>query len=93
MTFSPALALYRAATAVLGPFAGFWLGARVRAGKEDASRLHERSGHYMQKRPAGSLVWLHAASVGESGVALQLAEAMGARDASLSFLLSMIAHC
>jgi 3-deoxy-D-manno-octulosonic-acid transferase len=88
VSFSPALALYRAATAALGPFAGLWLGARARAGKEDASRLHERHGHYLQKRPAGNLVWLHAASVGESGVALQLAEAMGARDASLSFLLS-----
>lgn len=88
MTFSPALALYRAAAAALGPFAGLWLDARVRAGKEDASRLGERHGRYAQARPEGALVWLHAASVGESGVALHLAEAMRARDASLSFLLS-----
>jgi 3-deoxy-D-manno-octulosonic-acid transferase len=88
VSFSPALAAYRAATAALGPFAGLWLGARARRGKEDAARLGERFGRYAQPRPAGSLVWLHAASVGESGVAMALVEALGARDASLSFLVS-----
>jgi 3-deoxy-D-manno-octulosonic-acid transferase len=34
------------------------------------------------------LVWLHAASVGESGVALALIEALQARDPGLSFLIS-----
>jgi 3-deoxy-D-manno-octulosonic-acid transferase len=33
-------------------------------------------------------VWLHGASVGESGVALQLAEALAAREHGLSFVLS-----
>ncbi len=88
MSFSPALALYRAATSALGPFAGLWLDARARGGKEDAARLVERYGHYAQVRPLGRLAWLHAASVGESGVALQLAEAMAARDGALSFLLT-----
>lgn len=88
MSFSPALALYRAATTTLGAFASVWLGARVRAGKEDGARLGERFGRYTQARPAGRLVWLHAASVGESTVALALIEAMAARDAGLSFLIS-----
>jgi 3-deoxy-D-manno-octulosonic-acid transferase len=88
VSFSPALALYRGATASLGAFANVWLGARVRAGKEDGARLAERFGRYAQTRPIGRLVWLHAASVGESGVALALIEAMAARDPGLSFLIS-----
>ncbi len=88
MSFSPLLAFYGAATSVLGPFAGLWLNARARNGKEDASRLGERYGRYPRARPVGTLIWLHAASVGESGVALGLIEALAARDRSLSFLIS-----
>ncbi|HVY83699.1 MAG TPA: 3-deoxy-D-manno-octulosonic acid transferase, partial [Caulobacterales bacterium] len=88
VSFSPVLAGYRGAVAALGPFAGLWLDSRVRAGKEDAARLGERFGHYAQTRPDGALIWLHGASVGESGVALQLVDALAARDPSLSFVLS-----
>ncbi|HVZ99380.1 MAG TPA: 3-deoxy-D-manno-octulosonic acid transferase [Caulobacterales bacterium] len=88
MSFSPVLACYRGAVAALGPFAGLWLEQRARAGKEDASRLGERFGHYSQARPSGPLVWLHGASVGESGVALQLIAALSAREPRFNFLLS-----
>jgi 3-deoxy-D-manno-octulosonic-acid transferase len=44
----------------------------ARAGKEDAARLKERFGAASLARPPGRLVWLHAASVGELGVALTL---------------------
>ncbi|WP_395645549.1 3-deoxy-D-manno-octulosonic acid transferase [Terricaulis sp.] len=88
MSFSPVLALYRGATATLGLFAGAYLDSRARRGKEDPARLGERFGRYARARPAGPLVWLHGASVGESGVALQLIEALAARDASLCFLLT-----
>lgn len=80
--------MYRGATAIAGLFAGAYLSARADNGKEDPARLGERFGRYAQTRPAGTLIWLHAASVGESGVALSLVEALAARDASLSFLLS-----
>ncbi|MES1202917.1 MAG: 3-deoxy-D-manno-octulosonic acid transferase [Pseudomonadota bacterium] len=88
MSFSPILAGYRGAVAALGPFAGLWLNQRARAGKEDASRLGERFGRYTRTRPTGTLVWLHGASVGESGVAMQLIEALAARAPEFSFLLS-----
>ncbi len=89
MSFSPALALYRTATSMLGPFAGAWLNARAKKGKEDPSRVAERFGRYVSaKRPPGVLVWMHAASVGESGVALHLAETLGASNPELSFLLT-----
>jgi 3-deoxy-D-manno-octulosonic-acid transferase len=82
------LLIYRAATTLLGPLAGLWLDARARRGKEDPARVGERFGRYSRERPAGPLVWLHAASVGESGVAFALIDALGARDPALRFLLS-----
>jgi 3-deoxy-D-manno-octulosonic-acid transferase len=88
MSFSPALSAYRAATTVLGPFASLWLNSRANEGKEDPARLGERYGRYKQARPSGTLIWLHAASVGESGVAVGLIQALSARDPSLSFVLS-----
>ena len=54
--------LSRAAPLVLGPH----LRRRARAGKEDGGRLTERRGIASRDRPPGPLVWLHAASVGES---------------------------
>ena len=88
MSFSPALTLYRALSWIAGAGAGAWLNARARRGKEDATRIGERYARYAQARPAGALIWLHAASIGESGVALTLIEALAARDASFAFLLS-----
>ncbi|HYD87240.1 MAG TPA: 3-deoxy-D-manno-octulosonic acid transferase [Vitreimonas sp.] len=88
MSFSPALASYGLAVRLLAPFAGLWLKSRARKGKEDASRLEERFGRYAQARPTGAVIWFHAASVGESGVALSQIEAMAARAPSLSFLIS-----
>ncbi len=88
MSFSPALITYRLATPLLAPLAGVWLDARAKRGKEDRARLGERFGRYASGRPAGRLVWLHAASVGESNVAMALIEALAAHDPSLSFLVS-----
>jgi 3-deoxy-D-manno-octulosonic-acid transferase len=88
VSFSPILTLYRAASALAAPFAGFYLSQRAAVGKEDPARMSERFGRYTQARPRGRVVWLHGASVGESGVALQLAAALAARDPMLSFVLT-----
>jgi 3-deoxy-D-manno-octulosonic-acid transferase len=64
--------LYRMATIIAGPFIGLYLGRRRAAGKEDPMRFPERLGHAGIERPAGSLIWVHAASVGESVSALPL---------------------
>lgn len=66
MSRTLALQLYRLATAIFEPFAPLLLKARVKRGKEDPARLSERLGHSSFARPAGSLIWLHGASVGES---------------------------
>lgn len=49
------------------------LNKRLLRGKEDADRLGERMGIAGQPRPDGLLVWIHAASVGESLSILELA--------------------
>ena len=66
------LRAYLAATAIAGPLARRLLDRRRASGKEDAARLRERLGHPGRPRPDGPLVWLHAASVGESLALLPL---------------------
>jgi 3-deoxy-D-manno-octulosonic-acid transferase len=58
--------LYRLATRAALPLAHFVLARRAARGKEDPARLGERWGKASSPRPDGQLVWLHAASVGES---------------------------
>lgn len=57
--------LYRRLTRMAGPLAGTLLNWRRKRGKEDPARLSERRGIATLERPAGHLVWLHGASVGE----------------------------
>lgn len=46
--------------------------SRAKNGKEDPNRLKERYGQASYPRPAGDLIWIHAASVGESMSTLAL---------------------
>src|SRR6476661_6306197 len=56
------------------PFLPLLLSYRLRRGKEDATRLKERRGETDIARPAGPLVWVHGASVGEITAVLPLIE-------------------
>jgi 3-deoxy-D-manno-octulosonic-acid transferase len=66
------LRAYRSATAVLSPAAKLLLRERAARGKEDLERLHERLGESRLRRPEGTLIWIHGASVGETLAALPL---------------------
>lgn len=66
------LAVYRVATGAVAPLVRLYLRRRLAQGKEDRARLGERRGEASRARPDGPLVWLHAASVGESQSALAL---------------------
>ena len=74
-----ALGAYRLAGSLAYPVVGPYVGYRVSKGKEDPRRRRERYGYASAERPQhGSLVWLHAASVGESMAVAPLAEAIAA---------------
>ena len=69
-----ALALYRSAGRLASPLADLALRLRERTGKEDPARRRERRGVPSRPRPAGRLVWVHAASVGETLAVIDLVE-------------------
>ncbi|MBL4905831.1 MAG: 3-deoxy-D-manno-octulosonic acid transferase [Sneathiella sp.] len=70
------------------PFIKRHLNKRLEDGKEDASRFEERFGEPSRMRPAGNLVWIHAASVGEAMAVLPLIKVILARNKNSSVLLT-----
>ena len=77
------LPLYRALAACAAPILRRLLRRRAVRGKEIPARLAEREGFASQKRPAGRLIWVHAASVGETMSILPVLHALAARNVGL----------
>lgn len=80
--------LYGGLTTALRPLLPLYLRARLKQGKEDPARLAERFGVSPLPRPAGRLIWLHGASVGETLSALPLMERLLACNPDLSVLVT-----
>jgi 3-deoxy-D-manno-octulosonic-acid transferase len=76
-------ALYRGLTRAAAPGIALLLHVRAGKGKEDAARLGERWGHASRPRPAGKLIWVHAASVGEATSVLPLIARLTSRASVL----------
>jgi 3-deoxy-D-manno-octulosonic-acid transferase len=72
------LTLYRGLTTLGAPLISYYLHHRMVRGKEDRERFGERQGQPGRPRPAGQLVWLHAASVGEAVSMLPVIERLAA---------------
>lgn len=64
------LGVYRHLARLLQPVSGVILRRRAAQGKEDPHRRGERLGVAAIARPAGPLIWLHAASVGETNAVI-----------------------
>lgn len=67
---------YRLAGAAAYPLIGTYVGWRASKGKEDRNRRGERYGMASRERPEGPIIWVHAASVGETIAVIPLVEAI-----------------
>ena len=66
--------LYAAVTVLAWPLIRLIMWQRVKQGKEDGQRIGERFGRISTPRPTGPIIWVHAASVGETVSILSLVE-------------------
>jgi 3-deoxy-D-manno-octulosonic-acid transferase len=73
------LGAYGLAARLAQPLALPWLRRRAARGLEDPGRFDERLGRASQPRPAGRLIWLHTASLGETRAMLPLVDAIRPR--------------
>ena len=82
------LRLYRIFAFLAAPLLRFRLRQRAAMGKEDPSRVEERFGYASVQRPNGDLVWVHAASVGETNSILPLIDDLLAQYPDSHILLT-----
>ncbi len=80
--------IYRLLTKLANPLITYHMGKRLKKGKEHPERIQERFGMITKPRPEGFLIWLHAASVGESLSSLPLIKRLQHNFPDAHFLLT-----
>src|SRR5690606_31427984 len=68
------LTTYRWAGAAAYPLIGSYMATRAGKGRDERARRRERYGHARIARPAGPLVWIHAAGEGETAAVIGLVD-------------------
>ena len=81
------LSAYSGLATMVAPLVRRMLRKRVAGGKEIEARLPERYGIDPTPRPKGTLIWLHAASVGETISILPVLDAL-IRDSNVTVLVT-----
>ncbi len=66
------------------------LWVRLQKGKENLQRIQEKWAEPSAPRPAGRLLWIHGASIGESRAALGLIQKLLLSDPDLSILVTTV---
>jgi 3-deoxy-D-manno-octulosonic-acid transferase len=79
MTAGGLVPLWRGLGVAGRPLLAVLIAVRKARGKEHPTRSRERFGRPSAARPAGPLVWVHAASVGETAAVLPLVERLAER--------------
>lgn len=82
------LKLYTILTFIASPVIELYLLKRKKNGKEDVKRFPERFGYAVVPRPDGTLVWIHAASVGEALSVLPIINKLSESHRNVNFLLT-----
>ncbi|MEL6201632.1 MAG: lipid IV(A) 3-deoxy-D-manno-octulosonic acid transferase [Pseudomonadota bacterium] len=78
-----AMQAYRWVGVAAYPLVGTYIRVRASQGKEQASRRGERFGHASMPRPSGPLVWVHAASLGETSAVIALIRRLKAANVNV----------
>ena len=82
------ISVYRALTWISAPLIRSYLDRRREDGKEDPERFDERHGLASRARPEGPLVWIHAASVGESLSMISLIDRLRTERPEITILIT-----
>ena len=82
------LIAYKWLTWLAWPFINLLVRWRIKQGREDPMRIAERYGRAHKARPNGQLIWIHAASVGETLSVLPLIGKLLETDSQRHILLT-----
>ncbi|WP_368183992.1 3-deoxy-D-manno-octulosonic acid transferase [Aestuariibius sp. HNIBRBA575] len=80
--------LYSGATFLAAPILRYAMRRKHQKMSAPASRLRERFGHATLPRPDGTLIWCHAASMGELRAVLPVIQDLMSRRSDVHFLIS-----